>query len=158
MTRSQERAQTTPAALERTLADSRARVPPPAPFGHLAGADEPAPHEARGRGISFLLGKHDDAVRFLKEAVSILFDAAGEVDSGESQAVDRDGERAAIGEDDDIGGERPVRARVTGQQVAQRVGHRLGEAGPAGAGVELGVGREQLRAAGAALEQLGGSR
>jgi tetratricopeptide (TPR) repeat protein len=33
-------------------------------------------------GITFLLGKHDDAVRFLKEAVSILFDAAGDVETG----------------------------------------------------------------------------
>jgi tetratricopeptide (TPR) repeat protein len=33
-------------------------------------------------GITFLLGKHDEAIGFLKQAVSILFDAAGDVETG----------------------------------------------------------------------------
>ena len=33
-------------------------------------------------GITFLLGKHDEAIAYLKQAVSTLFDAAGEVETG----------------------------------------------------------------------------
>ena len=33
-------------------------------------------------GITFLLGRHDEAIGFLKQAVSILFDAAGDVETG----------------------------------------------------------------------------
>ena len=33
-------------------------------------------------GIVFLLGKHDEAIEYLKESVSVLFDAAGDVETG----------------------------------------------------------------------------
>ncbi len=33
-------------------------------------------------GILFLLGKHDEAIDYLKESVSVLFDAAGDVETG----------------------------------------------------------------------------
>lgn len=33
-------------------------------------------------GIIFLLGKHDEAIQYLKQAVSVLFDAAGDVETG----------------------------------------------------------------------------
>ena len=33
-------------------------------------------------GIIFLLGKHDEAIEYLKESVSVLFDAAGDVETG----------------------------------------------------------------------------
>jgi tetratricopeptide (TPR) repeat protein len=33
-------------------------------------------------GITFLLGKHDEAIAYLKQSVSVLFDAAGDVETG----------------------------------------------------------------------------
>ena len=33
-------------------------------------------------GIIFLLGKHEEAIQYLKQAVSVLFDAAGDVETG----------------------------------------------------------------------------
>ena len=33
-------------------------------------------------GITFLLGRHDEAIAYLKESVSMLFDAAGDVETG----------------------------------------------------------------------------
>ena len=33
-------------------------------------------------GILFLLGKHDEAIQYLKQSVSVLFDAAGDVETG----------------------------------------------------------------------------
>ena len=33
-------------------------------------------------GITFLLGKHDEAIEYLKQSVAVLFDAAGDVETG----------------------------------------------------------------------------
>jgi tetratricopeptide (TPR) repeat protein len=33
-------------------------------------------------GITFLLGKHDEAIEYLKESVAVLFDSAGDVETG----------------------------------------------------------------------------